>query len=290
MRARANSKGLALEVEHIGPIPEVIYSDPTRLRQIILNLVGNAVKFTEKGSVRIVTEFLQFDDREPQMRFGVIDSGIGMDEKQAALLFKPFTQADTSTTRIFGGTGLGLAISRQLARMLGGDVTVTCQVGEGCSFYLTINAVVPDGIEFTSASVESMSSVTAVSSKSQATISQKLNCRILLAEDGPDNQRLISFILGKAGAEVTIVESGQLAVEAALAAETDAQPFDIVLMDMQMPILDGYGATSQLREAQFEKPIIALTAHAMTGDREKCISAGCNDYFTKPVNRKNCLS
>ncbi|MBT4864317.1 MAG: PAS domain S-box protein [Planctomycetaceae bacterium] len=284
MRARADSKGLALEVEHVGPIPEVIYSDPTRLRQIILNLVSNAIKFTEEGNVRIVTECVQFGHLEPQMRFGVIDSGIGMDEKQAALLFKPFAQADTSTTRNFGGTGLGLTISRRLARMLGGDVTVEYKSDKGCSFYLTINAVVPDGVDFTSVSAESESSVAAVSSNSRTEVSQKLNCRILLAEDCPDNQRLISFILRKAGAEVRIVENGRLAVEAALSAEADAIPFDIVLMDMQMPILDGYRATTQLREAQFEKPIIALTAHAMTGDREKCIVAGCNDYFTKPVD------
>ena len=303
MRVRAVAKGLSLDVEHVGPIPQNVCTDPTRLRQILLNLVGNAIKFTEEGSVRIVTQLVETDTDHPDLQVEVVDSGIGMDEKQTAALFTPFMQADTSTTRKYGGTGLGLAISQRLAGMLGGEITVDAKPGEGCTFRLTVSTECVDERSLLNEPFKALSGEVNQSSTrdrdaagqdtpdqaSPSEDSQSINCRVLVAEDEPDNQRLISFILTKAGADVTVVENGQLAVQAAMDAEAANTPFDIILMDMQMPVLDGYDATRQLRKAGYEKPIAALTAHAMSSDQEKCLAAGCDHYMTKPFKSERLL-
>jgi CheY-like chemotaxis protein len=289
MKARADAKGLSLKLEHDGPIPETIRTDPTRLRQILLNLVGNAVKFTEQGSVRLVTKIIQHDAQQPLLQFEIIDTGIGMDVSQAASLFQPFTQADTSTTRKFGGTGLGLTISRRLARILGGDTAASGVPGEGSTFRVTIATGCLDGVKLLDDPYRADSPDVAPRHGNRNKSSRRLNCRVLLAEDGPDNQRLISFLLTRAGAEVTLAENGQRAIELAQAATNDEQPFDVILMDMQMPILDGYDATRQLRASGYQGPIAALTAHAMSGDREKCVAAGCDHYITKPLKRDELL-
>ncbi len=277
MKVAADAKGLPLSVEGAGKVPDCIRTDPRRLRQILVNLVGNAIKFTEHGSVRIAMQLVADADDEPKLRFDVIDTGIGLSEAQIGFLFQPFSQVDGSSTRRFGGTGLGLAVSKRLATMLGGDVTVTSIFGIGSTFSVTI-ATGP---------LDHVGQCGDHSSKSpRSTIPEgRLNCRVLLAEDGPDNQRLITHILRKAGAEVAVAENGQVALDLALAARQAGNPFDVILMDMQMPVMDGYEATRQLRKAGYEGSVIALTASAMPKDRQKCLDAGCNDYTTKPINR-----
>ena len=286
MRVRAEAKGLPLQIEYAGPIPETIQTDPTRLRQILINLIGNAVKFTERGEIRLIVRLVD-DAANPMIHFEVVDTGPGMTNEEAAKLFQPFTQADNSTTRRFGGTGLGLAISRRLAEMLGGDTTLveTCP-GVGSRFRLRVATGPLDGVRMiedpTSANTVLAETDGDAENGGRETLS---GCRLLLAEDGPDNQRLISHLLHKAGAVVTVVGNGRLAVEAALAAREAGRPFHVVLMDMQMPVMDGYQAATRLRRRGYRGPIIALTAHAMTHDREKCLSSGCDGYVSKPVNR-----
>ncbi|MFQ5805257.1 MAG: CHASE domain-containing protein [Phycisphaerae bacterium] len=292
MCVRAESKGLALSAAHLGPIPETLRSDPTRLRQILVNLTGNAIKFTEQGGVRLVACLVEKDDGQPMMQFDVIDSGIGMAEEQVARLFQPFTQADSSTTRNFGGTGLGLMISKRLAEMLGGDITVQSQPGSGSTFRVTIATGPLAGVRMLDDPREALMGSDGAGRQSSSPVASdqpRLDCRILLAEDGPDNQRLISFFLRKSGAAVTIVENGRLAVDAAFEAEEKGQPFDVILMDMQMPQLDGYEATSLLRHKGYSRPVVALTAHAMRGDREKCVRAGCDGFLSKPIDRRKLL-
>jgi PAS domain S-box-containing protein len=289
MRVRADAKGLPFNIEYIGAIPETIQTDPTRLRQILINMVGNAIKFTEMGAVRLVTRFVERDDT-PSLQFDVIDTGRGLTDEQVAKLFRPFMQADSSTTRKFGGTGLGLTISKRFAELLGGDITVaSTDLGVGTTFRARIATGSLDGVTM----LENPLSATVVEDSAntvlQVTQSDLHGLRILLAEDGPDNQRLISFVLKKAGANVTVEENGKLALDTALAASGEGKPFDAILMDMQMPVMDGYEATGQLRQKGCTGPIIALTAHAMASDREKCIKAGCDDYATKPIDRKKLI-
>ena len=284
MRVRAEAKGIPLEVEYVGGIPETIQCDPTRLRQILINLAGNAIKFTESGRVRLVSRLVQNTKRPTCMQFDVVDTGIGMTPEQSSKLFQPFMQADASTTRKFGGTGLGLSISKRLAEALGGDITISSSPGEGSTFSVTVETGTLDGVTIREDLTETMSE-TEQKPKVAQTPAGKLDCRLLLAEDGPDNQRLISFVLKKAGAEVTLAENGLIAHDRALEAREAGEPFDVVLMDMQMPIMDGYEATRKLREANYTGPIVALTANVMSGDHEKCLEAGCDGYATKPIDR-----
>ncbi len=271
LRVRANAAGLQLVFATETPTELALLTDPTRLRQILLNLVGNAIKFTPAGSITV-----HVDSPTPDLlRFAVTDTGIGMDNSQVARLFRPFSQADSSMARRFGGTGLGLAISKQLARLLGGDISVTSEPGKGSTFALALPARAAAPLPAPSSSPPPPGDAPVITGR-----------RILLAEDGPDNQRLISLYIRKAGAHLTIADNGRIAVEQAHAATQRGEPFDLVLMDMQMPEMDGYTATRTLRDSGFATPIIALTAHAMPGDREKCLQAGCDDYHTKPVDRR----
>jgi len=285
MRARASEKGLAFNVEYTGFIPEYIQTDPTRLRQILLNLVSNAVKFTQMGGVHLVARLL--DDPSapsPRMQFDVVDTGIGMTAEQRDKLFEAFTQADTSHTRRFGGTGLGLTISRKLAQILGGDITVQSTPGHGSTFSLIVCCGALAGVKMIENPTEAL--VGAPGATTDADSTNQVGGRVMLAEDGPDNQQMISLILRKAGCDVTIAENGRKAMLGALEAQEKGLPFDLILMDMQMPEMDGYAATRELRRRGYTRPIVALTAHAMAGDREKCMAAGCDDFATKPINRK----
>jgi len=281
MKVRADAKGLPLTLEVEGDIPEIITTDPIRLRQILINLIGNAIKFTEVGSVRVVMRLALTSMHVGKLRFNVIDTGIGMTEEQMGLLFQPFSQVDSSARRRFGGTGLGLAVSKRLAEMLDGDIAVRSRPGQGTTFSLNISTGNLDESAMTQVPSNALAT-----REPLANTPQMLTCRILLAEDGPDNQRLIAFLLRKAGAEVELAENGQTAFDLALAALQAGNPFDVILMDMQMPVMDGYQATQKLRSADYREPIIALTAHAMSGDRQKCIDAGCNDYISKPIDPK----
>jgi signal transduction histidine kinase/DNA-binding response OmpR family regulator len=284
MRPRALEQGLEFEVEFAeGGLPRKIITDSLRLKQILVNLVGNAVKFTSKGRVSIFVAWTGEGARLPRwgaLRMAVRDSGIGMSPEQVTRLFRPFTQADDSMTRKYGGTGLGLTISQRLANLMGGQIDVESTPGSGSTFTLSLNLERTEDAEMFS----SLMRDTPRSSDGAAQLEQPLQARILLAEDGLDNQRLLASILRRAGAEVTIAENGKSAVELARSGA-----FDLVLMDMQMPELDGYEATAQLRARGVTLPIIALTAHAMAEDRGKCLKAGCNEYLTKPVERKSLL-
>ena len=287
MGVRARAKAIDFRVEYETPVPVEIRTDPTRLRQILINLVSNAIKFTESGSVKILIR-LNTQNR-PRLEFDVVDTGIGMSADQQRRLFQPFSQGDSSTMRQFGGTGLGLTICRRMAEMLGGDVRlVESRPGRGTRFRFQIAAGPLEGVRMINPQSEEDFLETLQGLAGSREPLQGL--RILLAEDGPDNQRLISFVLRKAGALVTLAENGQRAVEEALQAETIGPAFDVILMDMQMPVLDGYGATRCLRDNGYSRPIIALTAHAMTGDRDRCLKAGCDDYATKPIERARLIT
>lgn len=288
MRVRAKAKSLSLAAKYEGPIPESIQSDPTRLRQILINLIGNAIKFTEIGKVELVIKLLGSRSGTPRMQFEVIDTGIGMSEQQIAKLFKPFSQVDSSTTRKYGGTGLGLTISKRLAEHLGGDITAKSKLERGSTFTLTISTGCLKNVKRLDHANETQ--LSSEFSQERHAASLRLDCRILLAEDGSDNQRLIMFLLKRAGAKVTIADNGKIAYDLAMAAQNDGAPFDVILMDMQMPILSGYDATAKLRMSGYTGTIIALTAHAMSTDREKCLESGCNDYVTKPIDRNQLIS
>ncbi len=299
MAVRAQEKDVELSYEFASRLPHTIQTDPTRLRQILLNLVSNALKFTDKGGVRIKAAIEQGlpGQTDPRLAIYVQDSGIGMSDEQKAKLFQPFTQADTSMSRRFGGTGLGLTISQRLAQKLGGKISVESMPGKGSTFCVSIATQVVCPIDGGhSCNCEEMATTEATPAPIAPPVKPKptmdagsLNCRLLLAEDGLDNQKLISFLLKKAGADVTIAENGAIAVEKILDASTFGEPFDLVLMDMQMPIMDGYTATRMLRRQGINLPIVALTAHAMSGDREKCLAAGCSDFATKPINRQRLI-
>ena len=284
MRMKTDAKGISLEVEYAGPIPETIHTDPTRLRQILINLVSNAVKFTESGGVRVVVRMARDDNDDPGMEVEIVDTGIGMTEEQMGNVFKPFCQAEAYTTRKYGGTGLGLTISKHLAELLGGTIRVTSKPGVGSRFFVTVAAGSLEGVKLLHDLTESGLEAHRIEHE-PCPSGKTLNCRVLLAEDGPDNQQLISFVLEKAGAKVAVAGNGRIAVDLALAAKNEGDPYDVILMDMQMPVMDGYDATAKLREEGYSDPIVALTAHTMSTDREKCLAAGCDDYAPKPIQR-----
>ncbi|NOT00487.1 MAG: response regulator [Phycisphaerales bacterium] len=283
MRVRAETKGLALEMQFAGPVPVTIVTDPARLRQILINLLGNAIKFTEHGHVCLVAQAIT-SAGDPFVQFDVLDTGIGMTGEQTGNLFRDFTQADSSMSRRFGGTGLGLVVSRRLAELLGGGVSIIqSRPGVGSQFRATVATGPLDGVSLVNlADARVRAKDVPVHRRPEFRLPP---CRILLAEDGPDNQRLISLILTRAGAEVTLVENGKQAVDAATNARKDGHPFAVVLMDMQMPVMDGYQAARCLRDDGYDGPIIALTAHAMKSDRQACLDAGCDDYAAKPIDR-----
>ncbi len=358
-------KHLDFSVTYTEPIPDIILADPTRLRQILINLVANAVKFTEKGSITIHCETYEppkqvmsadsqvavksgvlsgirshiLSSIRPDMRsrvgsavvphssesaeispvsasetkmypstmlkIDVIDTGIGIDRKQLDHLFQPFTQLDNSSTRRFGGIGLGLSISKRLAEMMDGDITVKSEQGGGSVFTLTLLAYLPSPQEMSDSSPEivlkplgsqivpgleirsPLPQEAAEEPKGADTEAKPLqNVRILLVEDMVVNQLVISTQLRDAGASVEIAGNGEQGIQKIVENMDNGLFFDVVLMDMQMPVMDGYEATSTLRQQGYTRPIVAVTAHALTGDREKTIEAGCDDYLAKPVDRK----
>ncbi len=279
MRTQAEDKGLGIALEWVDPIPRVIQSDPQRMRQVLINLVGNAIKFTERGWVklRVGTEAAQ--DGGAYLRFDVVDTGIGVDAKHLPTLFEAFSQADTSPTREAGGTGLGLAISKRLALMLNGSILVASEVGKGSTFSLRLHLDALDTYEL-------IQPADAPDLKRETPpAEQQLAGRVLLVEDGQVNQLLISTVLSKAGAEVEVADDGRSGCRMVREARAKGVPYDLILMDMQMPVMDGYQAAEVLRREGVETPIVALTAHAMAGDRQRCIAAGCSDYATKPIDR-----
>jgi len=275
VRADAAQKGLEIVNAIRSDVPAVLVGDPLRLKQVLVNLLGNAVKFTAKGSVRLKTELSSLVDRDVVVRFSVTDTGIGIPKEAAGRLFTPFSQADGSTTRKYGGSGLGLAICRRLVRFMDGEIQVESKPGKGSVFSFTARFRVGTGKRLDQRSERS-------SGPSKALLDKLKGARVLVAEDNPTNLTVIFEILRSAGVAVTAAENGRRAV-----AKVKEGRFDAALMDVQMPVMDGLDAARAIRETpEGERlPIIALTAHAMREDREKCLEAGMDDYLSKPITK-----
>ncbi len=277
LRVRAQEKGLEFCAQWPDGVPVRIRSDPVRLKQLLMNLVGNALKFTSSGSVRVVGRLVESDSKT-LLAFDMIDTGVGISKDKLERIFEAFVQADSSVTREFGGTGLGLAISRRIARALGGELTVRSQVGQGSTFTATIDPGPLDGVP-----IQKGPYAGELRPKERreatATATRLPRARVLVVDDGATNRKLVSLILRRAGAEVATAENGRVGVELA-----GREHFDVIVMDMQMPVLDGYSATRRLRQQGIQVPIVALTAHAMVGDEEKCRAAGCSAYLSKPLD------
>lgn len=272
---KAQERNIELSVEYRGILPRSIFTDLARLKQVLLNIIGNAVKFTEKGSVKVTIQSLPMPSGGSKLAFIVKDTGIGIDEKQSEKLFQPFSQIDETSTRRFGGTGLGLVLSRNIARLLGGDVVLNESViGEGSTFTVTV-----DPWPTQKANVKTDEQGLHVVSN-ELTEMPLQNLRILLAEDVPDTAILVSTILEMAGAQIDVAENGQVALEKA-----QREKYDLLLMDIQMPIMDGYEAVSRLRKEGFTIPIIALTAHALQDEKRRCLENGFDEHISKPIDK-----
>ncbi|MET0410500.1 MAG: CheR family methyltransferase [Polyangiaceae bacterium] len=277
-RVRAAEKGLTLDVDFDTPMPDTIESDPTRLRQILFNLISNAIKFTEAGGVRVIMRVLQDNHL---IEVDVIDTGIGIGKEDQTRLFSPFTQADSTIVRRFGGTGLGLAISRHLVEMLGGTISVESDVGRGSTFKFTIAT----GAIYGLASNESLNRPAP-----PILMAPRLTGRsVLVVDDRRDMRYLIQTYLEEAGARVEGAKDGADALEVTKSALTRGEPFDAIVLDMHMPNMDGYEAAPRLKALGHSGPLIALTANAMKGEQERCLALGCTEYMTKPVDRLRLL-
>ena len=286
MRPRAAEKGVTLSARLDGPLPERVMSDPTRLRQILVNLVGNAVKFTEAGSITVSAREEPLPGGVRGLVIEVDDTGPGLTLAQAGRIFSSFGQGDASVTRRHGGSGLGLAISHRLAQLLGGSVVLARTApGQGSCFRLELPLVPVEGAEL----VTSLDAVVARTPVRATAPARALRGRILLAEDGRDNQYIIVFHLRKAGAEVEVAQNGRIALEMLEQAAAEGRPYALLLTDIQMPEMDGYTLTRMLRERGSQLPIVALTAHAMAEDRQKCLEVGCDDYAVKPIDKVRLL-
>lgn len=278
MRVPALQKNLTLDYSWEGPVPKAIHVDGARLRQLLLNLIGNAIKFTGVGGVKVDVQLINLQQR-PLLQIEVIDTGIGISDDKLTEIFEPFSQADISTTREYGGTGLGLTISRRLAESMGGQLSAASHPGQGSVFTLTIPVGDIDLTELSSLPPVA-DIVPAFEPETELLeLPSIANYTVLLVEDGQTNRMMVKLLLKRHDVNVVEAVNGQMGVELAT-----SQDFDLILMDMQMPVKDGYTATAELRTKGLQTPIIALTAHAMAGDREKCIDAGCDDYLTKPIN------
>jgi signal transduction histidine kinase/CheY-like chemotaxis protein len=310
MAPQARNKGLAFETTVAGSVPSRVYLDPVRVKQVLLNLVGNALKFTESGEVRVNVDYRAGD--APALLFQVTDTGIGIDGETHSQLFEPFVQGDDSTGRRFGGSGLGLAISRQLVEMMGGEIWFESSADQGSAFSFSIPVKTAAGAAAVTNSAtqvvagedraapaphserEIMKTTETAATESTATGTRPI--RILVAEDNRINQKLIRILLEREGHSVTMVASGDAAVKVV---ET-SPPFDLILMDIQMPEMDGFQATAAIRMREQRRssvgrrcdetcprvPIIALTAHAQVGYQEVCLKAGMDSYLTKPIDQQ----
>lgn len=279
-RTRAEQRGVDLDLVIEPGLPGEVSTDPTRLRQVLINLIGNALKFTEQGCVRLE---VGFDEHRDLMRFSLSDTGIGMTAEQLGVIrrFESFRQADESTTRQYGGTGLGLAISSQIVRALGGELRVESSYGRGStfSFEITVGRISSDsaGLKLAGELGDSSGAV------------DLTGAHVLVVDDGADNRRLFAHHLKRAGASVDLAEHGQDAIDQLRHSLAGGQRFSLVLMDMQMPVLDGCEATRRLRAMGWTIPILAATANTAPEDREQCIEAGCDGFVSKPISKIDLL-
>lgn len=266
LELQAKNKDLVYRLE-LGDIPATLIGDSVKIGQILMNLLSNAVKFTAQGQVVLSVSCQNLPDNKVKLYFEVQDTGIGVDEEKQYLIFDAFSQADNSMTREFGGTGLGLAIAKRLVRLMHGDIGVKSQAGQGATFWFWVDLE------------KSQTSAT----KAKVYLDCQFDARILVVEDYPANQILVTRFLENFGCSVKVVSNGLEAIEV-----VKQQDFDLIFMDCQMPVMDGYQATREIRNLEFLKqiPIIALTAHALAGDKEKCLAAGMNEWVTKPFTRK----
>ena len=273
MRPLAKEKGLTFDIVRSDDLPGEILTDPVRLNQCLVNLISNAIKFTESGHVLLKVSLEKQDDVD-MMVFAVEDTGIGIAQDKQEMVLESFSQADGSTTRRFGGTGLGLSITKRLVELLGGRLLLKSQPGLGSTFSFTV----PVGYALQEAHFIKAADSLGVVDHHDATALSQFAGHILVAEDNEINQDLIQLTLEAFGLTVTLADDGLKAVELATGGS-----FDLIFMDMQMPNMNGYEATRRLREQGLQIPIVALTANAMKGDQEKCLAAGCSDYLSKPI-------
>jgi two-component system, sensor histidine kinase and response regulator len=276
LRPKAEEKGLQLKIEKNPDIPGMLDGDGVRLRQVLVNLIGNAIKFTDRGHVEVSAGLGKTRNSE-QLMITIRDTGIGISEEAGPKLFKHFAQADSSMSRRFGGTGLGLVICKQIVELMGGEIGVRSEEGKGSAFWFTVPARITASCDAGEAVLKG-EKVTAEGAPAARSM------RILAADDHPVNQQVLQLFLASAGHEVVMVENGQLAVAA-----MDTHSFDAIIMDIEMPVMDGVAATKAIRaraSADRDTPIIAVTAHALAGDREKYLDAGMNDYVSKPFNQE----
>lgn len=286
MRPLAINKGIDFEILQCDMIGAILKTDRIRLRQCMVNLISNAIKFTGNGHV-YVSVMLEEGEQEDWIRFDVEDTGIGIPTDKIEMIFELFTQADGTMNRSYGGTGLGLAITKRLAELIGGRLSVTSEEGLGSVFTIRVPAViqVTGSNENVWNKYEAIDELNIELTEDEIIVHRQKgmnmsNGKILVAEDNPSNQKLMTILLQKMGLDVTIAEDGQKAID-----KCQEETFDLILMDMQMPNVNGYEATRQLRSQSLKTPIIAVTANAMMGDEEKCLEAGCDGYISKPIDR-----
>ena len=276
LRVRAEDKDISLDIKIPQPLPETIKTDAGRLRQIMTNLVGNAIKFTEEGGVEVILRSFE-DNGTEKFAIDVKDSGIGMNDKQQEAVFKPFVQADSSITRRFGGTGLGLAISRKLARALGGDIIVSSEAGVGTTFTAVIDLVTDTDVRILQP--DELFAQLDVAEIDEQTSWEFPDCEVLVIDDAAENRELLTLVLNDLGIDTETAENGAIGVEMA-----SAKNYDVILSDIQMPVMDGYDAVAAMRKHGLKQPIIALTANAMKGYEERILTAGFSHYMTKPID------
>ncbi|MCU0720445.1 MAG: PAS domain-containing protein [Pirellula sp.] len=294
LKVKSKHKGIELNLEIGSDLPACIQSDPLRLRQVLVNLIGNAIKFTERGSVTVRAHL---DNNREHLVIEIVDTGIGLTAKQVKKLFGAFEQADASTTRKYGGTGLGLRISKRLAELIGGEISIESDFGRGSTFALRLSKSCYETIALEAYKANSQEfEPPTILEPSQSTAAPLAGLNILLAEDGPDNQRLIGHILRKAGALVEVAENGKLAIgkltnSGTLDGELLAPlPFHLIISDINMPEIDGYSLARILQAKGLRLPIIALTADAMSDERQKCLNAGFSAYATKPIDKHSLIA
>ena len=288
-QVQADAKGLTLKLEYDGPVPECVCTDPKRFRQIMVHLVQNSIQRTESGEIRIVVSVENRKSARPKLVCKVIDSGKGLTSEEIKWVFEPFHKANATADRKRITTDLGLAISKRLAQLLEGVLIVDSRPGKGTTLTVSIGTGPLDKVSM----IEDPSQISIRKTLRKTMASDaptELNCRVLLAEDTPDIQRLIAAQLEDCGAEVSVVDNGQLAVEQAWAAQHDGCPYDVILMDMQMPVMDGFEATERLRLEGYTGQIIALTVRSMRWHRSECLKSGCNHFLSKPIDPKRLIS